>query len=579
MKAADIRARNPYRKAMHTLRRTLVVVGLFSAAANILMLTGPIYMLQVYDRVLSSGSVATLQGLFAIVTLLYLFLGIYEFLRVRLLSRASYRLDALVGDEAFGYRLRPSFQRKPNSFNPVRDLEIVRGFMSSQAIQGLFDLPWIPLFLVIVFLIHPWLGYLTVAGAAVVIAAALLNQALTRRYTGEAMAADAAERLFVDQIRRNSEAVLALGMRQKLTRCWREMHGASLARGQGGGDLSEMFSAFSRAFRLFLQSALLTVGAFLALRQEISPGMIVASSIIAGRALAPVDKVIGQWPGIARAREAHKRLLMAMDILPPAAPKVGLPAPTGAIQVTNVIKLAPGGAPAAERKRVLDRINFTLEPGDGLCVMGNSAAGKSSLTRILVGAWKPDMGEVRIDGATLDQWDSDVLGRHIGYLPQSFEMLPGNIAQNIARFDPQAKDAQVIEAAKIAGVHDMILALPDGYSSRIGDPTQPLSGGQIQRIGLARALFGYPRIVVLDEPNSNLDTKGNNALGEAIEMMRSRGSTVIVTTHQPTPLKAINKVLLLSRGAMAHFGDREEVFRMAMRSAPTATLTPTLKSG
>ena len=566
---------NAYLGALRGLRGTFVLVGLFSAIINLLMLTGPVYMLQVYDRVLSSGSVATLQGLFVIVVVLYGFLGLYDFLRARLLSRAALRLDARVGDEAFRFALRAGSVggRSPNQpgAQPVRDLELVRGFMSSSAITGLFDLPWMPLFLVLVFLIHPWLGYLTLAGAGIVTAAALLNQILAHKSISQAMSMEVAERSLVEQARGDAESLHAFGMRERLVGRWRALHDATLAAGQVGSDRSEGFASFSKSFRLLLQSALLTLGAFLALRQEITPGMIIATSIIAGRALAPVDQVIGQWRSIGRAREAHRRLSEIFASLPADKPRVELPAPTGELQVKSLTKLAPmGAAPAVDRPRILEGVSFALSAGDGLGVVGNSAAGKSTLARLLVGAWMPDAGEIRLDGATLDQWTPEALGRHIGYLPQTLHMLPGSIGQNIGRFDPEAKDSDVIEAARIAGVHDMILGLPDGYATHMDQMTRPLSGGQIQRLGLARAVFGAPRLIVLDEPNSNLDADGDDALAQAIRTMRARGSVVVVMAHRPSAIAAVNKVLLLHQGRAAQFGDKDDVLRRTPRPVSVA---------
>ncbi|MBV7379827.1 type I secretion system permease/ATPase [Maritimibacter dapengensis] len=579
-------AENPYRIALRRLKRAFLIVGFFSAAINVLMLTGPLYMLQVYDRVLSSGSVATLQGLFVIVVILYGFLGIYEALRTKLLSRASYRVDQAVGEAAFGFWLKAGMIENRENFNPVRDLDMVRNFLASPAILGLFDLPWIPIFLTVVFIIHPWLGWLTVFGALVVLVAAGLNRLMSRGPTKEAIQRDNVERSFVEHTRRNAEPILAMGMMDSLTARWRDMHRATLSRYQQGGDRSELFAAFSKAFRLLLQSALLTLGAFLALRQEISPGMIIATSIIAGRALAPVDQVIGHWRTIARAIEAHTRLKGALDLLPPAKKRVDLPRPNGHLKVINVTKLAPRGTAVSDRPRILERVNFELEPGDGLAVMGNSAAGKSSLARLLAGVWEPSLGEIRLDGATLDQWHPRELGSYIGYLPQRVEMLPGTIAENIARFDIRAQDKDVIEAAKAANIHEMILKMPDGYATHVGTSEQPLSGGQIQRLGLARALYGRPRLLILDEPNSNLDTKGSEALDNAIRSLRATGTTVIVMAHRASVVHAVNKILILHEGKLARFGPKEEIFQQAMQTVPSGSevddegdVEPTKKSG
>lgn len=567
-------APNRYRAALRQLRPTFLFVGLFSAAINILMLTGPIYMLQVYDRVLGSGSIATLQGLFLVVVVLYGFLGLYEFLRVRILSRLGCRLDELVAPEAFGRLLRSGGSVQKAGSQPLRDLETVRGFLGSPAILGLFDVPWIPLYLAIVFLIHPILGWVTIFGSLVVIVVALVNQRLTEDSIAEAMAREGAERAFTEQGRRNAELITALGMQGRVAERWRQMHLAGLAVSQRGGDRSEVASAFSKSFRMLLQSALLTAGAWLVIGQEISAGMIVASSIIAGRALAPVDQVIGQWRAVGRAREAHRRCIAAFDEVVPEPARIRLPAPTGALRVNGLTKFAPGRGSGSDRVRILDRVNFALVPGDGLGVIGNSASGKSTLARLLVGAWAADAGEIRLDGATPEQWAPEELGRHIGYLPQAVEMLTGTIRDNIARFDPEAQDEAVIEAARIAGVHEMILRLPAGYATMLNQESLPLSGGQIQRLGLARALYGAPKLIVLDEPNSNLDAPGDDALAAAISAMRAKGSVVVVMAHRPSAIAAVNKVMILHNGAVAQFGSKEEVMQPSARSGVVPLVAP-----
>jgi ATP-binding cassette subfamily C protein len=585
MRQSGEQGANPYRDALRRLRPPLMQAGVFSAAVNILMLTGPLYMLQVYDRVLGSGSMATLAALTAVVLLLYAFFGLYEFLRMRILARAACRLDALIAAAAFALGLRSGLAdpaggaegggpaTRPAGAQALRDLETVRGFLGGPAILGLFDLPWIPFYVALVFVLHPVLGWLTLAGAVVVTVVALANHRLTEGAIAAGMAHEGAERAFVEQGRRSAELIAALGMAGRVTERWRQMHVAGLATSQGASDRTEVAAAFSKTFRMLLQSALLTAGAWLALRQEITPGMIVAGSIIAGRALAPVDQVIGQWRSIGRAREAHRRCIAAFAPDRAAAAPIRLPAPTGALRVTGLTKYAPGRQPGAERLRILDRVSFALEPGEGLGVIGNSASGKSTLARLLVGAWVPDAGEIRLDGATHAQWDPEDLGRHIGYLPQAVEMLPGTIRDNIARFDPEAPDEAVIEAARIAGVHEMILRLPEGYVTRLGQDRMPLSGGQVQRLGLARALYGSPRIIVLDEPNSNLDAVGDDALAAAIAAMRAKGSVVIVMAHRPSAIAAVSKVMILHNGAVAQFGSKEEVMqpsRTRLAAAPAA---------
>ena len=554
-----------YPAAIRRIRSAIVLAALFSAAVNLLMLTGPLYMLQVYDRVLASGSVPTLQALFAIVVVLYGFMGLYLFLRMRLLSRAAYRLDGALAGAAFD---RASAARAPLAAaeaareDTLRDLSTVRAFLASPAMASLFDLPWIPFFLLVVTLVHPLLGLLTAAGSLVVLALAVLSQRAGRRPLALSAQMEAAERDFAAAAQRSADTLAALGMRHVARARWLAMRAASQAAMQVGGDRGEGFSAASRAFRMFLQSALLTLGAWLAIRGEISPGMIIASSIIAGRALAPVDQVIGAWPALGRARAAHRALMEAMPEAPPGLPEGGvdLPRPEARLAVTGLTCLSPERDPVSgELRRILDGVSFALEPGDALGVVGASASGKSSLARLLVGAWEADAGEIRLGGARLDQWDAGTRGWWIGYLPQRIELLPGTVTENIARFDPSRTDAEVIAAARMAGVHEMILHLPQGYATRVGEGDTALSGGQRQRVGLARAVVGAPPLVVLDEPNSNLDAEGDEALGEAVRALRAAGSAVVVMAHRPGALAAVNKVMILQGGTVARFGPRDEL--------------------
>nr|WP_321508788.1 type I secretion system permease/ATPase [uncultured Celeribacter sp.] len=560
--------KNSYTTALQRVKKSFWFVGVFSALVNILMLTGPMFMLQIYDRVLSSGSVPTLQGLFIIVVVLFTFLGLYDFLRVRLLSRAAYRLDRDTGPQAFDIWLRSGLRSGGAVARPLNDLAAARGFLTSPAILGMFDLPWIPLYMLIVFLVHPWLGMLTLFGVAVVLSLTLLNQFVTRKSLKSAIAMDAQESFFVEQSRRNAESILPQGMGPRVRGLWSDMHKVGLATGQIGADRGEGFAAAVKAFRMLLQSSLLALGGYLALQQEISAGMIVATSIIAGRALAPVDQVLGQWKAIVRAREAHARLktLFATEEEQELR-KADLPAPEGELLVQGLTKYSPG-ARIGDRPPILNNVSFRLEPGDAMGVIGPSASGKSTLARLLVGAWRADAGEVRLDGAALDQWNSTALGQHIGYLPQHLELLAGTIKDNIARFDPGAEDEAVIKAAKIAGVHDMILQLPKGYMTELGYGLQPLSGGQMQRLGLARALYGTPRYVILDEPNSNLDVDGDEALGRAILYLRKQGSTVVVMAHRPSAIAAVNKVMVLHSGQVGEFGDKDTVLQKATRPTP-----------
>ena len=569
---------DPYRAALRTLRRPLVAVVAFSAVVNVLMLTGSVYMLQVYDRVLASGSVPTLVTLFGIVCVLFGFLCLYDILRRRLLARAAMRLDGAAGDATFGLWLRaglPAAAAARGDARAMRDLETVRGFASGGAIVALFDLPFVPVFLAVLFILHPWLGWLTLAGAGVSMIVAAISRHIGRAPLQSAAEAEAAERDFSEAGRQAAEAIAAMGMARAVGRRWRALHNGTLAAHQAAGDPSESLAAFSRSFRMLLQSGILSLGAYLVITGEISAGMIIASSVLSGRALAPLDQVIGQWRAIGRAHQAHRRLKSVFaDRATEASEAIALPDPQGRIEVAGLTKLFPGRV-GEDRPPILDAVGFSLEPGDGLGVIGASGSGKSTLGRLLTGAWEADSGEVRLDGATLDQWTPERLGRLIGYLPQRVELLPGTIRNNICRFDPDATDEAVINAAERGGLHDMILRLPDGYATRVGDASGvTLSGGQVQRLGLARALYGAPKLVVLDEPNANLDAAGDAALGAAVADLRDAGAVVVVMAHRPSALAAVNKILVMENGRVARFGDRDEILGRAVKLPGTAEAAP-----
>ena len=550
----------------HAVRRIVPAfgaVGVFSAAVNVLMLTGSIYMLQVYDRVLSSGSVPTLVALFSIVVALFVFLGLFDALRGRLLSRAAHRFDADLGPGVCA----ASLGAEPAGRTALADLDTVRGFVAGGAMRGLFDMPFMPLFVVVLFVIHPWLGWLTLAGAGVTALAALVGRVVTAGPLARGQGGMAEARAFADGSRRAVETTSAMGMQASLVARWHGMQSRGLAQSQVAGDRAEGIAAMSKAFRMLLQSAILTLGAWLVIGGQMSAGGIIAASILSGRALAPIDQAIGQWKAIAGAREAWRRLSKAVCNTRGGAARVTeLTAPTGRIEVCGLTKLAPGDSD----RQLLNRVEFALEPGDGLGVIGSSACGKSSLARCLVGAWTPEIGEIRLDGATLDQWDPAVRGRHVGYLPQSVTLLPGTIRDNIARMDPDIDDEAVIAAARRAGIHEMILGLPQGYDTDLGPDAPPLSGGQMQRLGLARAMCGDPKIVVLDEPNANLDADGDAALTRAIVEMRAAGATVIVMAHRPSAIAAVNKVMVMKDGRVARFGDKDEIMTPVADTVRTA---------
>jgi ATP-binding cassette subfamily C exporter for protease/lipase len=532
--------------------RPLIFVALIlSALVNVLMLTGSIYMLQIYDRVLASGSVPTLVGLFMIVVILYAFLGLYDFMRMRILSRVSLRLDQELSERAFSQSL---IDRQVLS-----DLDLVRGSLPSPATVALLDLPFVPLFLGFLFFLHPWLGWLTVAGAAVACGIALATRLLTQHALDRAKTAEAEAGAIESGSRRAAETVLALGLIRPLAAQWRGQRDTQMAALQSGRDPADALSSFSRAFRMLLQSAILSLGAYLVITEELSAGMIIASSILSGRALTPIDQIAGHAPLLARFHAAHRRLAAALPA-EDLKPAIVLPHPAGQLSVDGLIKLAPmaaGSAPHLDQPRILSNISFKLVPGDILGVIGASGSGKSTLARLLVGALATDGGTVRIDGATLDQWTATQRSTFLGYLPQRVEMLPGTIRDNIAHFAPNAPDEAVIAAAQLAGVHEIILRLPGGYGSLIGEIL--LSGGQMQRIALARAVYGNPAIVVLDEPNSNLDRFGEIALVKAIETLAKAGTTVVIIAHRTEALRSLTKLLILKDGQVSAFGPLQEV--------------------
>ena len=561
-------AKNSLNEKLNKVRIVYAVVALLSCAVNLLMLTGPLFMLQVYDRVMTSQSVPTLVALLGLVIGLYVMMGVLDFLRVRTLSRLSHWLDSNLSPLAFRSWIVRSLASNNPGYRPIQDLATLRGFMGSPTILALFDLPWFPIYLGVVFFLHVQLGLLATLGAVIVIILAFLNEWLTAGSVGRASQADITESRFADQTHKGAESVLAMGMLGNATAAWSARRNEALFHLQKGAERSEMFAACSKSFRLLLQSTILALGGYLAIKQEISPGMIVAASIIAGRALAPIDQTIGGWRMIKRARLARARLkeYLSYDV---ETSNVGvkLPVPEGNIVVRNVVKNSFLKDPPADALYILSDINFELKPGDGLGVIGPSASGKSSLARLLVGLWMPDRGSVRIDGATFEQWDPDDIGAHIGYLPQDVELLSGSVAQNIARFDPEADHGDIVEAAQTAGVHEIILGLQDGYSTNVDVALSPLTGGQKQRIALARAIYRCPKLIVLDEPNSNLDADGDIALGQAIAKMRALGSVVVVMAHRPSAIASVDQVLMLNNGRVVEFGQKADVLRKVTRVA------------
>jgi ATP-binding cassette subfamily C protein len=548
-------------------RVALLAIGIFSATINVLMLTGSLFMLQVYDRVLPSHSVPTLITLFAVVVLLYAGLGLLDMVRARMLVRVGHAVEEEVSGDAFRAVVQAPLRRPSDAdgLQPLRDLDQVRSFLSGAGPSAILDLPWMPFYLALCFLFHWWIGATAAAGAFVLVCIALLTELLIRRSIRH-IATDATTRLMLAEAgRRNAEALAVMDMVTPFQARWQAANDRYIHGHRRGSDISATLGAFSRVLRMLLQSAVLAVGALLVIRQEATAGVIIASSILTSRALAPVELVIAHWKSFLAARQSWRRLSELLARLDTDKVPLALPAPTHTLEV-EMLSVRPPGRSA----NVVEGAGFTLRAGQALGVIGPSASGKSSLVRALVGAWPPAAGKVRLDGAALDQWPAEARGRHIGYLPQDVELLDGTVGENIARFAPNPDAVAVIAAARAAGLHETILALPNGYETHIGEAGQMLSAGQRQRVALARALYRDPFLVVLDEPNSNLDADGERALTAAIAGIKARGGIVVVVAHRPSALTAVDCVAAMAKGEIQAFGKRDEVVRQVLRP-PGAT--------
>lgn len=554
-------------RALRKHRAVFVFVGLFSGVINLLALTGSVYMLQVYDRVLASHSVPTLIGLTILMAGLYVIYGLLDFFRLRIMNRIGMRVDQEVTGQVFKLvRLLPLRSRRESDASlPVRDLDQVRAFLSSVGPTAIFDLPWIPVYIALVYLLHPTLGMFAVAAALLLVVLTIWTEFASSAPLKRASQSFKARSDFGESTRRNAEAVRALGMGDRLDQRWQGLNARYVGDQAAAADAVTGIGSLSKVARLLVQSCMLGLGAYLVLRGEVTPGVIIAASITLSRALAPIETAITHWRGFVSARQSYRRLV---DLFAQAdhdsRDRIALPAPTKSLSVSNLY-VAPPGA----QRTVLNGVSFELAAGDGLGVVGPTASGKSTLARALVGIWQPShpASAIRLDGASIDQWAPDDLGRHIGFLPQEIELLSGTVAENIARFDPQATDAAVIAAAEAAFCHDMIVALPEGYQTQIGESGHALSGGQRQRIALARALYGNPFLLVLDEPNANLDAPGDIALNQAIAAARKRGAIVIVIAHRPSGISAVDKLLSLFNGQVKDFGPKDEVLAKIMAPA------------
>lgn len=550
------------RRALVSCKGAFIGIALFSALINVLMLTGSVFMLEVYDRVLPSRSVSTLIGICIVALILYAAQGLLDLVRGRLLVRAGGVIDEVLSARVFDAIVKVPIRAGPrgSAIQPLQDLDSIRTFLSGTGPTAFFDLPWLPLYLGVLFAFHPYLGWTAVAGAVVLIALTITTDVLARRPMQEATGHMGKRFGIVDAAARNAESLAGMGFAGRIRDVWSRENDAALSAQRRASDISNGLGAIARVSRMILQSAVLAMGAYLVIKQEASAGSIIAGSILAARALAPVDLAIANWRMFIAARQSWRRLTQLLSALPAQAPMTVLPAPCDRFQIAGV-SIAPPG----DKKLVVRDVGFSLNKGQALAVIGPSGSGKTSLARVLAGAWLPVAGSVRLDGAALDQWNPEDIGRFIGYLPQDVQLFAGTVAQNISRFDPAAKDDDIVKAAKAADVHELIVSLPKGYDTPIGDFGAVLSAGQRQRVALARALYGDPFLVILDEPDASLDVAGEQALREAILRVRARGGIVIVVSHRQALLGAVDMLLALKQGQTVALGPKEAVMQQLMR--------------
>jgi PrtD family type I secretion system ABC transporter len=548
--------------ALSACRRALLAIALFSGMSNILMLTGALFMLEVYDRVLPSRSVPTLIALLILVVGLYSAQGVIDIIRSRILVRVGNSLDEAMSMRVYNAIVRLPLKTggKGEGAQPIRDLDTVRGFLSGIGPVALFDLPWMPVYLIVCFVFHTYIGLTALVGAIILVTITVLTELTTRRPTRSATQFAVARNALLEASRRNAEAITAMGMVGRIAQRWNDLNRRYIASNQRASDIAGGLGAISKVLRLMLQSAILAVGAWLVINQQSTAGIIIAGSILGGRALAPVDLAIANWRGFVAARQSWERLSRLLAHLPPQPEPMPLQPPQRTLVVQNAAVTVPGG-----QKIICQDVNFSLAGGKALGVIGPTASGKSSLARMLVGVWSPVRGTVRLDGASIEQWAPEALGRHIGYLPQDVELFPGNVAQNIARFEDPPHPEAVLAAAQAAGVHDLIVNLPEGYETNVGENGNALSAGQAQRIALARALYRDPFLVVLDEPNSNLDAEGDEALTQAILGIRARGAIAVVVAHRPSAIAGVDYILVMAKGRQQQFGPKEEILNRVIQ--------------
>jgi ATP-binding cassette subfamily C protein len=561
MAAAPLR-RSELGDALRACRSAFLGVGVMSCIINLLYLTGSMFMLEVYDRVLPSRSVPTLIGLIILAGGLYVAQGLLDLLRNRILGRIGTALDEALNARVFEtvVKLPLLIGNRNEGLLPLRDLDHVRSFLGGAGPSAFFDLPWLPLYLAICFAFHVMIGITASVGAVILVTLTLITEYLSRQPAKEALTLASRRNDLAASSRRNAEVLVAMGMAGRLGARWSEANEKYLSGQQRASDVIGGLGAIAKVLRMMLQSAVLATGAYLVIHQEATAGIIIAGSILSARALAPIDLAIAHWKSFVAARQSWHRLNKLLEQMPQVPPPTLLQSPSAKLAVEAVSIVAPG-----DPKVIVTDVTFELSAGNGLGVIGPSGSGKSSLVRALVGVWQPFRGKVRLDGAALDQWSSDVLGRYVGYLPQDVELFAGTVAQNICRFDPDAPSATIIAAAKEAGVHDMIVKMRDGYNTQVGEQGTALSAGQAQRVALARALYDDPFLIVLDEPNSNLDSEGDEALTRAVRAARERGAIVVVVAHRPVGIEGVDQILVLKDGRMQAFGPKETVLAQVLQ--------------
>lgn len=563
---------NPLQAALKICKDSFVSVGVFSLFINALMLVPTFYMLQVYGRVVTSSNVTTLIMLTIIMSVLVLTMGSLEWIRSRIMVRVSTKLDVLLSRNVY----RASFQNALQSggmdasAQPLHDLTGLRQFMTGTGVFAFFDAPWLPIYIAVMFMFHPYYGWVAIISAILLLVLAYLNEKSTSKLLAEANKENIAATLQTSKNLRNAEVIESMGMLNTLIKRWSMRQHNILTLQSYASDKGGVIGAISKTFRILIQSLVLGLGAYLAINHEVSAGLVIAGSILLGRALAPIDIIIGSWKGFILARSQYNRLSTILETLNTIPERMSLPPPQGNIVVDNLIVEAPGG-----KTPILKGISFAAPAGSAVGIIGPSASGKSTLARALMGVWAPQNGTVRLDGADINNWNKEELGQYLGYLPQDIELFEGSVSENIARFtdiDPK----KVVMAAQMASVHKMILHLPKGYDTVIGSEGVNLSGGQRQRIGLARAIYGSPRLIVLDEPNSNLDDLGERALAVALQQLKATGATIFVITHRTSILAQLDRLLVMNEGRVSMYGPRDQVMEELNKQQVAAQQKATL---